>query len=436
MYLLYLDESGTHEASDVVVVGGLAIFERSVYWLVKAFNEVAKAHLPAGHESAPLHAHQFWRRDDQTTDEVPYREMPSVLRRRLGDAAYLALRDTQHGIYFASIVDKKFAGSVLKRDPYEVAFEDIVSRFDMLLTRMHAQGNTQRGLVIVAESQARERIEPLGHRILAEGTQWSQTKNIADVPMFSPVKHTRLLQAADLICNAVYSRFHHGYALQFDRLLPKFDQENGRMHGLSHLAFDPNSCFCPGCLTKRSIAAAVVTRRPSSGTPDSTESAPLLHVPAKTALAQGKKVYLPVTVEGNPESMPSAIQFDLDFPSEWMTFLGASLEEFGQVEKKVSASELDDRSDVVRVVVTGSNAQRIPSGAVVLLCFKCYAADSSGGESDQLRLLSVVASTPDGKRTTVRTRGGQVSCDWKRSLSGRGRYAPYAGESREDDTPF
>ena len=170
--------------------------------------------------------------------------------------SYEAIERSGHPILFATVVDKE---GITHRDPYEAAFEDVISRFDRMLSRRHRRGDRQRGLVVVAESNYRERLETLGDRILREGTQWSRTNNLADIPLFTRASRTRLLQAADLIVNAVWGSYEKGLSRDFDTLLPKFDRENERLHGLTHLGADASACWCIACYSWR------VHRAPQGG---------------------------------------------------------------------------------------------------------------------------------------------------------------------------
>lgn len=78
-----------------------------------------------------------------------------------------------------------------------------------------------------------------------------QTRNFADIPLFAPAKRTRLLQAADLVANAVWGAYEKGLTRDFQRLVPKFDREDQRLHGLTHLGVWREDCWCPGCYSWR-----------------------------------------------------------------------------------------------------------------------------------------------------------------------------------------
>ena len=107
-------------------------------------------------------------------------------------------------------------------------------------------------MIVIADSHYRERLEVVARQLALEGTQWGDLRNIIDIPFFTLSKNSRLLQIADLIANTVYGRYESGHATQFDKMLPKFDQDDaGRMHGLLHLAHNRASCYLPCCLVRR-----------------------------------------------------------------------------------------------------------------------------------------------------------------------------------------
>lgn len=142
----------------------------------------------------------------------------------------------------------------LKGDPYERGFEEIVNRFDRMLARYGREsGEPQRGLIVLAESSYQENIKLLAQQIATQGHRWGETHNLADIPYFAPAKSTRLLQLADFISNAVFGRYEKGYAGDFDQIGTKFDQDQGRLHGLVHMANEKRECFCPACLVRRTL---------------------------------------------------------------------------------------------------------------------------------------------------------------------------------------
>ena len=129
----------------------------------------------------------------------------------------------------------------------------MLSRFDQFLRRRYRErGDRVKGLIVIADSSYRERLEVVARQLALEGTRWHELRDIVDIPFFTLSKNSRMLQIADLIANTVYGRYESGHASQFDRMLPKFDQDdNNRMHGLVHLCASRNQCYLPCCLTRR-----------------------------------------------------------------------------------------------------------------------------------------------------------------------------------------
>ena len=155
MYLLYLDESGTHPSSDRVVVGGVAVFERAAYWLKRDLSETVARFFPYEQQQIPIHAPRLRATGPRGLPEA-YAAVNAAERRRLLDACYSTLLVSRHPVLFATVVDKDAAAS---GDAYRIAFEDVVSRFDLMLARFHAANRTQRGVVIMSESSTLRRAE-------------------------------------------------------------------------------------------------------------------------------------------------------------------------------------------------------------------------------------------------------------------------------------
>lgn len=251
MYLLYLSESGSHGDSRNLVLAGLAIFERGAYWLRRELDLAVQSAFPEGGGEVPLRASAL-RVPQGERPVLPYSQIDGNARRALLERCYHLIAESTHPRLFATVVEKEWAEAQHDaRDPYEIAFEDLVSRFDLMLVRLHQGGNTQRGLVVASEANYREHAELLSGRILREGTRWSEARNLADVPTFAPAARTRMLQAASLVANAVYGRYEKGLSRDFDRIVEKFDRDGDRLHGLTHLTLGSSGCFCPACVSYR-----------------------------------------------------------------------------------------------------------------------------------------------------------------------------------------
>lgn len=174
-------------------------------------------------------------------------------RSKLADEIYDVIARSRTRV-FAIAMEKAF----VQGDYYERGFEEIVNRFDLMLQRiLRDEGQPQRGLVVVAESSYRQNLELLARRIATQGHRWGETHNMADIPYFAPARSTRLLQLADFVANAVFGRYEKGYTRNFDQIAGRFDQEEGHIHGLVHLARDRRSCYCPACVQRRATHTTV-----------------------------------------------------------------------------------------------------------------------------------------------------------------------------------
>jgi len=252
LYILYLDESGTTPEASYFVLAGLAVFEREIYWFSQELDILQQQYFPGKTDPVLFHATKLRIREGDNVDP-PWDTLSSAKRRELKDRIYGVLRN-RRGVLFGCAIEKKLA-QAREEDPYERAFEDLVSRFDLFLTRVNRQmvaegREEQRGLIVLAESSYQKTIAILARRLREQGTRWGHLHNVSDVPLFAPAKDTRLLQYADFCANAIYGRYHAKLTGDFDCIAAKFDQEGGVMHGLSHLTTDAG-CNCIACFSRR-----------------------------------------------------------------------------------------------------------------------------------------------------------------------------------------
>lgn len=229
MYLLYLDESGT--ASDpnqrYFVLAGVAVFERSSHWIEQDLNKIAERFSPHDPYSMELHG-------------SPMRSGRDGWKAHALSDRLAAIRDSlQSGIAgrprkmitaFGAVVKK---ASLAGKDPVEHAFEQIASRFDLYLSRLHAKhNNTHRGIIIFDKSSTERRIQTLSREFKYAGHTWGKTRNYAEVPLFLDSRASRLIQLADLVAFALF-RFHeHNDNSFYDVIKHCFDSEGGVEHGL------------------------------------------------------------------------------------------------------------------------------------------------------------------------------------------------------------
>ena len=151
---------------------------------------------------------------------------------------------------FACAVDKTSLAPGV--DPVELAFEDLCSRFDLYLSRLRAQGDRQRGLLILDKSTRETSVQRLSREFRSLGTQWGVVlHNLADIPFFVDSRASRLIQFADHVAYAVFRRYNAGDTQYFDIVAPKFDAADGRIHGLAHKVAPGVQCLCPACLSRQ-----------------------------------------------------------------------------------------------------------------------------------------------------------------------------------------
>ena len=249
MYLLYLDESGTHSSARHFVLAGVSVYETNIRWATDRLNRIQSEVFPDVDENALFHASPLRARDGEKVappfDRLDRNARLEILS-QLQDAALGV-----YGTFFAVVIEKSHLSDL--DDPYEQALEQVLSRFDLFLRRMNRNSNGQdKGMVVIADSNFRKKLEAVANQLTSKGTQWGDLRNIVDIPFFTLSKNSRLLQIADLVANSVFGQYESGHAAMFDKMLPKFDQdENGRMHGLLHLAHNRAACYLPCCLTRR-----------------------------------------------------------------------------------------------------------------------------------------------------------------------------------------
>jgi hypothetical protein len=246
MHLLYLDDSGSaaNANEEYLVVGGVSVYEAQAYWFTQELDQLASTVDPANPHNVEFHASEIYSRRahpwrGMTPQEAHgiIKAVLDVLRRSYGTARA-----------FACAVHKP---SYPGRDPVELAFEDLCSRFDMYLARLRAEGDRQRGILILDKSSQETTLQRMSREFRTLGTRWGIVHNLAETPLFVDSRASRLVQLADHIAYAVFRRYNASDANYFDIIASKFDSSEGVIHGLAHKqAVDP-ACMCIACITRR-----------------------------------------------------------------------------------------------------------------------------------------------------------------------------------------
>jgi len=133
---------------------------------------------------------------------------------------------------FASVIKKS---AVSPDDPVDLAFEQIASRFDHYLRRLHKSGDTHRGLMIFDKSTYETTLQALATDFRTFGHTWGVIRNFAEVPLFLDSHASRLIQLADLLAFAIYRYFESGDSQYYSIIQSRFDSEGGIVHGLHQI---------------------------------------------------------------------------------------------------------------------------------------------------------------------------------------------------------
>jgi len=228
MHLLYVDESGsvTDNKQRYFVLAGLSVFERDPHWIEKDLDEIAMRFNQEEPELIELHG------SPMRVGKGSWRQFPKTDREgAILDALIIGVRQRfpKNVRLFASVLEKtNFAGE----DIVQTAFEQLSSRFDQYLRRLHLQGNTQRGLILFDKCATELRIQTLAKEFKFSGHTFGKTRNFAEVPVFVDSQASRLIQLADLVAYSILRHFEHNDSRFYEVISHCFDTEGGVTHGL------------------------------------------------------------------------------------------------------------------------------------------------------------------------------------------------------------
>ena len=246
MHLLYLDDSGAvgNANEQYLVLGGVSVFEAQSHWITQELDRLAENINPGDPHSVEFHASETFSRRSQPWKGLNQDEARGTIKSVLDVLAnaYGTARA------FACVVHKD---SFPNRDPMEIAFEDLCSRFDRYLQRLRAGGDTQRGLVILDKTTYETTLQRMSVEFRTLGTRWGVIRHLADTPFFVDSRASRVIQLADHVAHAVFRRYEVGDTQYFDRIAHKFDAEDGIVHGLAHKEPGNPRCMCIACVTRR-----------------------------------------------------------------------------------------------------------------------------------------------------------------------------------------
>ena len=225
MHLLYADDSGHPDDPNLewFVLAGVSVFERQCYWFSEQLEAIAGRFDPAQSASVELHGAEM-------KNGRYWRQFPPAQRISAIEDALRVLADSNPSNRASAVAVRR--GAVSPVDPVDYPLEQLASRFDQYLRRLHIKGDTQRGLIVLDRHKVERRIQTLASEFRTTGHTWGVLRNLAEVPVFMDSKASRVLQLADLVAYAVFRHLQAGDSRFFDVIKNRFDAAHGVVHGL------------------------------------------------------------------------------------------------------------------------------------------------------------------------------------------------------------
>ena len=260
MYLLYLDESGSHAGSPSLTLAGLAVHEKDAWFLQGRLHRVLLRLLPKGFNPLDFELHANEIKSPIKPGKPPsiWARVPVATRFRILHATYQALADFSGKdqrfpcALFGAVVDRRFT------DREKRGYEEVLNRFDEMLTRQgHETGDHQAGIVIHDKRKFESDVQGWTGAWRRAAGRIGKLTHLADVPLFADSKASRLIQAADFVAWGLNRFYGDTKDERWIKIVwQRFDKADGVMHGLIHVTpdFRTGGCGCPPCLSRRPAA--------------------------------------------------------------------------------------------------------------------------------------------------------------------------------------
>ncbi len=245
MYIFYLDDSGSapNPLEQNVVLGGISVYERDTYFFTQQLDTLAATIDSSNPQSIEFHASEIFSGRTPPWNKFSKENRIKIIK----DVLEIIKSSYARNTAFACVIHKP---SYPKRDPIEMAFEDLCSRFNLHLMRLYATSREQqKGIIVLDENAHEKNIQQMASIFRCSGTRWGAIRDLAEVPLFVNSKASRLIQIADHIAYAVFRRYEAKDTSYLDIILPKFDSSGGIIHGLVHKTVKPD-CMYPACMSR------------------------------------------------------------------------------------------------------------------------------------------------------------------------------------------
>lgn len=226
MHLLYADESGAVSDPNQkhFILAGISLFERQTFWISNELEKTAARFDQAEPSSIELHGNPMFQ------GKKYWRKFPTETRiEAIRDCLQIFTNSHKSNRIFASVIRNEAASPF---DPVSLAFEQMASRFDQYLMRLHREGDSQRGILILDKSTYEETIQNLATDFRTIGHSWGVLRNLSEVPLFLDSKASRLIQLADLVAYSFFKAYEHNDNRFLQIIESRIDSEGGIRHGL------------------------------------------------------------------------------------------------------------------------------------------------------------------------------------------------------------
>lgn len=281
MYLLFVDESGTHGSSHAFVLGAIAVHEGDAQRFQRALDALVVKKLgsrPANLDEYELHAAEMRNakkpqgKSSRTAVTSIWSNFSRSMRQELLNEAYDLVADFEPAdprlpvTLFGVAIDRNFRPDWTQIEKEQLAYEVLLNKFDVMLKGVRKQHQLpNRGLVIHDRRVVAERdIQSWTSEWRAAAGRVGRLRNLADVPLFADSRATRLLQVADLVSYSIYRRYNPDLPTEptFDRIWPSFHVVDSQVHGCIHFSpsYGQGACDCEPCLGRLASEATQLAK--------------------------------------------------------------------------------------------------------------------------------------------------------------------------------
>src|SRR3989344_4632645 len=179
MHLLYLDDSGSagNAQETHLVLAGLSLYEAQAHYFARELDALAAQIDPQNPHGIEFHASDIFSGRCAPWQGMKRLDRLEIIKRVLRIVAN-SYNTTK--VFICAIHKPSYPNS----DSMELAFEDLCSRFNMYLCRLEADGDRQRGLIVLDNSSYETSLQRLARDFRSIGTRWGVVRPVAGTAAF------------------------------------------------------------------------------------------------------------------------------------------------------------------------------------------------------------------------------------------------------------